>query len=105
LVSASLANKAVWYRRHLADKAVWYRRTLPIEPFGIGAPRRLSRLVTAHLTEKIKKREDRAHGARGLALSLFFGRPFDHAQRSVAEVGDLFGRKKTRTGQHSHAIS
>jgi hypothetical protein len=68
---------------------------LPIEPFGDGA-----------IWPKNKKREDRAHGARGLALSPFFGRPFDHAQRSVAEVGDLFGRKeKTRTGQHAHAIS
>jgi hypothetical protein len=69
---------------------------LPKKPFGIGAPCRKSRLLTAHVTEKTKKREDRAHGARGLALSPFFGRPSDHTQRSVAEVGDLFGRKEKK---------
>jgi hypothetical protein len=76
---------------------------LPRKPFGIGTPCRKSRLVTAHLAKKQKKREDRAHGARGLALSPFFGRPFGHAQRSVAEVGDLFGRKEKNP--HRAALS
>jgi hypothetical protein len=80
---------------------------LPKKPFGIGAPCRKSRLLTAHVTEKTKKREDRAHGARGLALSPFFGRPFDHTQRKASPrlATSSVEKKKTRTGQHSHAIS